>query len=157
MLGAEKEAVMAEINTSDVPLMKLLERAEKEYQLVDQWMRHKSPEWLGNALEHSAKALALVEFVEAHFCGSVGGFAPGQINEQRRDLPARLAFLRKQLKIKASTQRYMVDLPRAGKHSPWRVLDEVMQIEVFHWHGDTGEAKCRAVSAALNSLGHEKD
>lgn len=37
------------------------------------------------------------------------------------------------------------------------VYDEVVQIEVFHWHGDTGPAKCEAVAKALNDLGHERD
>ena len=41
---------------------------------------------------------------------------------------------------------------------PFFVYDEVMQIEVFHWHGEaTGKAKCDAVAAALNALGHERD
>jgi hypothetical protein len=37
------------------------------------------------------------------------------------------------------------------------VFDTVLQIEVFHWFGDTGKAKCEAVASALNSLGHEID
>lgn len=37
------------------------------------------------------------------------------------------------------------------------VYDEVLQIEVFHWHGATGKAKCDAVAFALSALGHEKD
>lgn len=40
---------------------------------------------------------------------------------------------------------------------PWRVYDTVLQITVFHWYGDTGKAKCYAVAAALNALGHAKD
>lgn len=37
------------------------------------------------------------------------------------------------------------------------VYDERMQIEVFHWYGDNGPAKCEAVAKALNDLGHEID
>jgi hypothetical protein len=33
----------------------------------------------------------------------------------------------------------------------WEVYDECLQIELFHWHGSEGEAKCLAVAAALNS------
>lgn len=39
----------------------------------------------------------------------------------------------------------------------WGVYDEVLQIEVFHWYGPTGEAKSNAVAKALNELGHEMD
>lgn len=42
----------------------------------------------------------------------------------------------------------------AARH---RVLDHVMQIEVFHWYGDNGAEKATAVAGALNALGHEKD
>jgi hypothetical protein len=41
--------------------------------------------------------------------------------------------------------------------TPWVVYDELLQIEVFHWFGTSGEAKSNAVAKALNDLGHEKD
>lgn len=39
----------------------------------------------------------------------------------------------------------------------WLVMDASLQRDVFHWYGDTGQAKCEAVAAALNALGHGKD
>jgi molybdopterin/thiamine biosynthesis adenylyltransferase len=35
--------------------------------------------------------------------------------------------------------------------------DNVLQMDVFHWHGDTGKEKCEVVAKALNSLNHGKD
>jgi hypothetical protein len=43
------------------------------------------------------------------------------------------------------------------KGLPHIVFDEVLQMDVFHWHGPTGKAKCDAVAAALNALNHGKD
>ena len=43
------------------------------------------------------------------------------------------------------------------KHLPHIVYDEVLQMDVFHWHGPTGKEKCDAVAKALNDLNHEKD
>jgi hypothetical protein len=55
-----------------------------------------------------------------------------------------------------STPRYVYKI---GTRPPkvHFVYDEVMQIEVFHWHGDNGPAKCEAVAKALNDLGHAID
>lgn len=39
----------------------------------------------------------------------------------------------------------------------WIVYDESNQQDVFHWYGPTGQAKCEAVAAALNALGHGKE
>ncbi|MBY3433066.1 hypothetical protein HFN89_02585 [Rhizobium laguerreae] len=39
----------------------------------------------------------------------------------------------------------------------WSVYDRVLQVEVFHWSGETGETKSNAIAKALNALGHEKD
>jgi hypothetical protein len=44
--------------------------------------------------------------------------------------------------------------PRVLRHD---VVDNQLQMEVFHWYGETGKAKCEAVAAALNALGHERD
>ncbi len=43
------------------------------------------------------------------------------------------------------------------KNLPHIVFDNVLQMDVFHWHGDTGKEKCDAVAAALNGLNHGKD
>lgn len=43
------------------------------------------------------------------------------------------------------------------KNLPHIVFDNVLQMDVFHWHGDTGKEKCDAVAAALNSLNHGKN
>lgn len=39
----------------------------------------------------------------------------------------------------------------------WLVMDASLQQDVFHWYGPTGQAKCEAVAAALNAIGHGKD
>jgi hypothetical protein len=37
------------------------------------------------------------------------------------------------------------------------VYDDVIQVDVFHWHGPNGKEKCDAVATALNALNHGKD
>ncbi len=53
--------------------------------------------------------------------------------------------------------RFTVHSRARGNIMLWWVYDELLQIEVFHWYGPTGEAKSKAVAKALNDLGHEKD
>ena len=57
----------------------------------------------------------------------------------------------------ATLQRYGTDSHTSYNATRHRVLDHVMQIEVFHWYGPTGAEKCTAVADALNALKHEKD
>lgn len=52
--------------------------------------------------------------------------------------------------------RFTVHLSK-GQSVMWGVYDELLQIEVFHWFGASGEAKSNAVAKALNDLGHKED
>ena len=54
-------------------------------------------------------------------------------------------------------ERFVVSGQGEFHYRKTSVIDNYLQIEVFHWYGFTGPAKCEAVAKALNDLGHEKD
>ena len=43
------------------------------------------------------------------------------------------------------------------KTAHWIVMDELNQMDVYHWYGRTAEEKCKAVAFALNALNHGKE
>lgn len=48
--------------------------------------------------------------------------------------------------------RHAVELsPMSPKCPLWFVYDNRMQLELFHWHGEEAEERCRLVCDALNS------
>jgi hypothetical protein len=58
---------------------------------------------------------------------------------------------------KAPSPRFRVSAGRhrPGQAVPWMVHDDLLQITVFHWYGDSGERKARAVAEALEQLKDE--
>ena len=48
-------------------------------------------------------------------------------------------------------KRHTVGHGDFGTLKRWEVYDERLQIELFHWHGNMGEAKCLAIAEALNA------
>ncbi len=59
---------------------------------VDHW---KELELWHRAAEYSSRAETLIELLEVSDCGSAGGYAKGQTQAHRRNLWARLNWLRK--------------------------------------------------------------
>ena len=56
----------------------ILKRIKEELQMLEQWREGDN---LNFALDHQTRAIALIELLEVHDCGSVGGFAPGQTDQ----------------------------------------------------------------------------
>ena len=82
--------------TMDIPVKTILERAVQYLQGIHQeWQDTKDVTKISfaNAMEQAASAVALVELVEVHHCGSIGGHADGQTYEQRETLIARINYL----------------------------------------------------------------
>jgi len=64
-----------------IPLVKILKDIKDDIQQINQWRQHIEVDWAQSVAEYSAKAEALIELLEAHLFGSVGGFGPEQIDK----------------------------------------------------------------------------
>ena len=85
-----------------ISIDKILDVIESEIQQMYQWSyqfaeKRVKAEYVTNAIAHAHRAEALIELLEVHDCGSVGGFDEG--NQGIYSIELRYAFLRKKKRI----------------------------------------------------------
>lgn len=81
-----------------VPVDKILDAIEEEIKLMYQWSgqfakKRVKAEFVESSIAHAHRAEALIELLEVHDCGSVGGFDEG--HKGLYSIEERYAFLRK--------------------------------------------------------------
>lgn len=106
----------------NIPIKTVLERALRHLK-IQQWVNYK---YFDAANKHLTKAIALIETVEIHDCGSAGGFGKGQrkngvlmYGNKYHDMFARFLWLYKKYVTRKDTD-LIPDAINSGVSEFWR-------------------------------------